>query len=181
MRKSRSAFTIVELLIVIVVIAILAAITIVAYNGIQTRAKTSSTVNKVTAYTKLINLYIAGESAYPLTSSTCLQVITGTCSSRNSTLDTNLQKYGALPADDAYTDITYYYGSRTLDGVGPQPVLFLVYSIDGTNQDCGLSNIVNQTGTDIFVTDTSSPRNTIANSAVPRSGMTRCYMYIPGP
>ena len=35
-------FTIVELLIVIVVIAILAAITIVAYNGIQNRAKTSS-------------------------------------------------------------------------------------------------------------------------------------------
>ena len=35
-------FTIVELLIVIVVIAILAAITIVAYNGIQNRAKTSA-------------------------------------------------------------------------------------------------------------------------------------------
>ena len=35
-------FTIVELLIVIVVIAILAAISIVAYNGIQNRAKTSS-------------------------------------------------------------------------------------------------------------------------------------------
>lgn len=37
-----SGFTIVELLIVIVVIAILAAITIVAYNGIQDRAKAST-------------------------------------------------------------------------------------------------------------------------------------------
>ena len=36
----QKGFTIVELLIVIVVIAILAAITIVSYNGIQTRAKT---------------------------------------------------------------------------------------------------------------------------------------------
>lgn len=38
----QKAFTIVELLIVIVVIAILAAITIVAYNGIQDRAKASA-------------------------------------------------------------------------------------------------------------------------------------------
>lgn len=41
MRKSKSGFTIVELLIVIVVIAILAAISIVAYNGIQNRARES--------------------------------------------------------------------------------------------------------------------------------------------
>jgi len=40
--KQKSGFTIVELLIVIVVIAILAAITIVAYNGIQNRAKSSA-------------------------------------------------------------------------------------------------------------------------------------------
>lgn len=36
--KKQSGFTIVELLIVIVVIGILAAITIVAYNGVQNRA-----------------------------------------------------------------------------------------------------------------------------------------------
>ena len=40
--SKKSGFTIVELLIVVVVIAILAAITIVAYNGIQNRAKVSS-------------------------------------------------------------------------------------------------------------------------------------------
>jgi prepilin-type N-terminal cleavage/methylation domain-containing protein len=37
-RETRNGFTIVELLIVIVVIAILAAVTIIAYNGIQTRS-----------------------------------------------------------------------------------------------------------------------------------------------
>lgn len=42
MRTRREGFTIVELLIVVVVIAILAAITIVAYNGIQNRAKLSA-------------------------------------------------------------------------------------------------------------------------------------------
>lgn len=40
--KKRDGFTIVELLIVIVVIGILAAITIVAYNGIQDRARASA-------------------------------------------------------------------------------------------------------------------------------------------
>lgn len=39
--KHQAGFTIVELLIVVVVIAILAAITIVAYNGIQNRANDS--------------------------------------------------------------------------------------------------------------------------------------------
>ena len=38
-RKLNQGFTIVELLIVVVVIAILAAITIIAYNGITTRTR----------------------------------------------------------------------------------------------------------------------------------------------
>lgn len=42
MQKPRAGFTIVELLIVIVVIAILAAISIVAYNSIQSRARLSA-------------------------------------------------------------------------------------------------------------------------------------------
>lgn len=47
----KSAFTIVELLIVIVVVAILAAISIVAYNGIQERAR-ASTVSSALANAK---------------------------------------------------------------------------------------------------------------------------------
>lgn len=42
MKKDTSGFTIVELLIVIVVIAILATISIVAYNGIQDRANNAA-------------------------------------------------------------------------------------------------------------------------------------------
>ena len=41
-QRNLRGFTIVELLIVIVIIAILAAITIVAYNGIQQRARDSA-------------------------------------------------------------------------------------------------------------------------------------------
>lgn len=52
-------FTIVELLIVVVVIAILAAITIVAYNGIQDRARQSAAQSAVSQATKKIHAYAA--------------------------------------------------------------------------------------------------------------------------
>lgn len=56
MSKTKSGFTIVELLIVIVVIGILAAITIVAYNGIQDRARTTRRESDLTTYSKAIHL-----------------------------------------------------------------------------------------------------------------------------
>lgn len=52
MRKSTSGFTIVELLTVIVVIAILATITIVAFNGVQTRAQASAIISSLKANEK---------------------------------------------------------------------------------------------------------------------------------
>ena len=52
----RSGFTIVEFLIVIVMIAILATISVVAYNGIQTRAKTTAWVAAVDNWTKILKL-----------------------------------------------------------------------------------------------------------------------------
>ena len=57
MRRSLSkGFTIVELLIVVVVIAILAAITIVAYNGIRLRAETSALESDITTTLKKLEL-----------------------------------------------------------------------------------------------------------------------------
>lgn len=67
MKKTRG-FTIVELLIVIVVIAILAAITIVAYNGIQNRAKTTSAQSAAVNAEKKAEAYNAETNAYPLLS-----------------------------------------------------------------------------------------------------------------
>lgn len=64
MNKERG-FTIVELLIVIVVIAILAAITIVAYNGIQNRAKTTKAQTNAAAVQKVAEAYNADNNVYP--------------------------------------------------------------------------------------------------------------------
>jgi len=69
--NKRRGFTIVELLIVIVVVAILAAITIVAYNGIQTRAKNAKTVNAAVSWVKLLKMYNAEKGSWP-TDYSCL-------------------------------------------------------------------------------------------------------------
>lgn len=54
MNQIKKGFTIVELLIVIVVIAILAAISIVAYNGIQQRARDSRRASDISNIEKAI-------------------------------------------------------------------------------------------------------------------------------
>jgi len=60
-------FTIVELLIVIVVIGILAAISIVAYNGIQNRAEASKEIRDLQSISQAINLYYVDNGQYPST------------------------------------------------------------------------------------------------------------------
>jgi len=61
------AFTIVELLIVIVIIGILATITIVAFNGIQERARASAVSAGLNQASKKLELYTVDNGGYPTT------------------------------------------------------------------------------------------------------------------
>lgn len=79
-RRNRG-FTIVELLIVIVVIGILAAITVVAYNGIQTRAKQAKMQSDISNVQKLVEAYAAQNGSYPVTA-TSLNPDWGTVTAR---------------------------------------------------------------------------------------------------
>jgi prepilin-type N-terminal cleavage/methylation domain-containing protein len=62
-----AGFTIVELLVVIVVIGVLAAITIVSYNGIQNRTNVSSLMSDLNGASKLLSMDLTFNGAYPAT------------------------------------------------------------------------------------------------------------------
>lgn len=100
MRKTTSGFTIVELLIVIVVIAILAAITIVAYNGIQNRAYDNSVKSDLTSFAKIMSM----------------QKIDGTSERYPTTLTASMGfkfSKGAYGIDDQARTARYCYNSTT--------------------------------------------------------------------
>jgi len=78
--KNKKGFTIVELLIVIVVIGILAAITIVAFNGVQTRARDARSSDAAVKVAKAIQIWSI-DRGLPLTggSGSATTVSNGMC------------------------------------------------------------------------------------------------------
>lgn len=65
-RDRRSGFTIVELLVVVIVLGILAAIIWVAYSGVQVRVRNTSMVAGARQYTESILTYRSLNSNYPM-------------------------------------------------------------------------------------------------------------------
>lgn len=66
--KKQRGFTIVELLIVIIVIAILATIVVVSYNGVQQRATQARIESDLTNAQRLLDTYYGQYGSYPVTS-----------------------------------------------------------------------------------------------------------------
>lgn len=126
----QSGFTIVELLIVVVVIAILAAITIVSYNGITAQANTSAAQSTASTLIKKAELYASAEGNYPATLSAL-------------TASGNEDKSWFVPAGTAtLADPNTEVGLEGLSSRTPQHVAFLPCPLSGT-----------QTGVQVFYYD----------------------------
>lgn len=114
-------FTIVELLIVIVVIAILASISVVAYNGIQQRSRDSIRKSDINAIAKALELHYIDKSSYTQPESLCVDTSIGKDSCDNVIVnsgdwasDSDLRDlvtggYVQKLPKDPTNDSTYYY------------------------------------------------------------------------
>lgn len=190
--RARPAFTIVELLIVVVVIAILAAITVVAYTGIQNRAYNSAMISAARSTVGLVSAYVAANDSYPSTASILCATTDNVCNNHsattvtasNSDLMTALRTVGT-PAASAPSGnaggrfgVSYYYrGGSTWNG-SPQPV-YIYYVLRGTNTNCGLSNISTDANPSSYsAMSTSSSGYSWTNAS---SNMTGCYIHVDGP
>ncbi len=117
-KTKTTGFTIVELLIVIVVIAILAAITVISYTGIQSKAYDSTVSADISTYAKKIELFVTENGRFPTTTADLdgidMRVSTGAyashtnavmyCVSRNA----NMWSIAGASKSGAYG---YYYNS----------------------------------------------------------------------
>lgn len=103
--KISSGFTIVELLIVMVVIAILVAVTIVAYNGIQARSNDTARLSDANQFKRLVELKNVESGTY----------ICSTCNT--STLLANAYNATAIISSgaDAYMWSAIWYDTPVFD------------------------------------------------------------------
>lgn len=163
-------FTIVELLIVIVVIGILAAITIVAYNGVQQRAGNAQRISAAKDWIKTIQTYTTLNQKYPVIGSSifCIGESNITDFDANPDADCGVSdnlKHGYIPVNDTLKSVVsplptfpgkpvqltsntkglgILWRTATYDPTGENiaNVPTLIFFLDGANQDCVLGPLV---------------------------------------
>ena len=184
MKRMGSGFTIVELLIVIVVIAILAAISMAGYNSLQQRTNNTAKIAAINQIIKLIDLYTVQYGKFPSTSggSGICATVDGECTnsagvantntSGHSTLMTELRKVGTppsvnQPAINGSYGVQYIYEPTATFNGDSAPVR-IEYWLDGNNVNCGVKNISNNS-----TTTTISSTTGFTSSA---SGRTTCWV-----
>lgn len=189
-------FTIVELLVVIVIIAILATASILAYTGIQRRASNTAVINAARQTMNLIQAYAAAEGRYPstrgqddsvpgMTTYSCITTDSG-CYRRNgdafiganTELNTELATIGDVPKNTPNKTASYgimynYQAARTLDG-NPAPAL-LIYYLQG---EVGCGNIGTVTR-GVYVDTNTVDRDYTAYLS--DGDFTSCILSVPAP
>ena len=161
--KSRG-FTIVELLIVIVIIAILAAITLVAYNGITNRAHASASKTAAETLAKKIEVYNAANGAYPITNTAALMT-TDLNSTSDSSISGNSVVIGTPSSSASDNTVQLRTCATATQTPGTTvPTGYVIYIWDTTLKSAGL-NPVQAGGVANLTVNTDGTANVANNCA----------------
>ena len=201
MKKTASGFTIVELLIVIVVIAILATISVIAFSGVQQRARNSQKIAAASQFYKLIQSYQATYGTSPFDRHTCLgegypdydndgsgDCYEVTTASRRYQTDaatmTRLKLVSPSLPQPNMTQVKHSSNGGIHVGIaiersekflsGERFYNQMIYHLEGSNADCGT------TGTLLTGTWPNFTPSTAKNSTT-GGGMTYCFVHIADP
>lgn len=192
-RVSSFGFTIVELLIVIVVIGILAALVLNAFSGAQAKARNAARIDAADAWVKALDVYFASApkgsppapfnyclgTGYP--GGQCYDLDSGPRSESTAAMSVfraggiQLNSFPSTPviAANGHRMVggLLSYGAYT-DGIGGvvQPQV-IIYFLEGTNQDCGSSQSVVSNGVG---SNRYSPGPYISSDGK----MTTCYLTV---
>ena len=112
-RQKDSGFTIVELLVVIVVIGILAAITIVSYSGITARASTKSNAANASSVLSAAMVAYANNGVFPTPSATSATAIAN-LNGGDAKLPGGITVTNAITVVGAGTTIRYLVNNATV-------------------------------------------------------------------
>lgn len=166
--KHNKGFTIVELLVVIVVIGILAAITMISYANITSRANAASAKTTANSVVAKVNTYITEgpTGTYPLTGTEAISATASSQALNGVTVSTN----GAITSSSASTNVFSYQLCGTTS------------STTSTAAPGALYDITNPTGALIGYWDYSAGNqatiavgNTVAGSVGPYVSGTTTY------
>ncbi len=158
-------FTIVELLIVIVVIGILAALVLNSYSGVQRNARNAQTAHAIEAYKKGLMAYAVLNGAYPnyygclgqgYPGGTCFggwSESAGLSNALKTTMGSTLPLGGVGGSANNGPAFWSSAGSfYTLDGVSTAFILYMIDTTGDPNPKCPVGPIISGTGYPNFLT-----------------------------
>ncbi len=200
MTKMRGGFTLIEIMVVIAILAILTAVIILAYNGVQQRARNAQIAATVKEYKDALVLARSQTGSYPEPTTPGTRVCLGNnyptsqcwfgAGATDSTFMTSLQGVtgGKLPMpvlpNVNLKGVMYVASSlgNRVDGASyaaATPVAMLVYGVEGDNTRCPVGPIASKPNNGNYLWYSATPPASGQTVAAGSGNPAQCWLILP--